>query len=36
MVDDLRDWNISMAILYMQMAGKDLADLEKAWLGDTV
>ena len=30
----MTDWNITLAILYMQMADKDLSELEKAWLGE--
>ena len=30
----MTDWNIAMAILYMQMADKDLNELEKEWLGE--
>lgn len=30
----MTDWNIAMAILYMQMTDKDLSELEKAWLGE--
>ena len=30
----MTDWNIAMAILYMQMTDKDLNELEEEWLGE--
>lgn len=30
----MTDWNIALAMFYMQMNDKDLGKLEKAWLGD--